>query len=98
MNTTETVATWPELQAGQVRWLGEWQDHDENMSFRFFVARHALGAAFAADLVVFGDGNWSFAAAPWMPGPIAVSGKAPDRAAGKTEAERRLFEMLKVTP
>lgn len=97
MNTTETVATWPELQAGQVRWLGEWQDKD-CLSSRFFVGRHPLGAAFASDLVVFGDGNWSSAAAPWMPGPIAVSGKAPDRAAGKTEAERRLFEMLKVTP
>jgi len=94
VNTTDTVATWPELQAGQVRWLGEWQDKD-GLSFRFFVGRHALGAAFAGDLMALDD-EWSFAAAPWVRGPRIFSGPATDRVAAKASAEQMLFKMLGV--
>ena len=87
-----SIETWPTLEPGQIRWLGEWEDVGD-VSGRFFVGRHARGRMFSGDACAT-DGYWSVPMAPWQ--DHRVNGKAPDRDKAKREVERFVADMFGV--
>lgn len=90
MNTQDTVATWPALQPGQARWLGEWVD-SADMSHRHFVGRHEQGAIFGGEAVATSEVA-SIGTAPWWTGLGWIY--ATDRDAAKRQAEQFVAEMF----
>lgn len=87
-----TIETWPTLEPGQVRWLGEWEDAND-VSARFFVGRHPLGRTFSDDACA-ADQYWSLPRAPWQ--DRREHGRAPDRDTAKRLAEQYVAKMFGV--